>query len=151
MSRQYKCYSCLESGPSEQFLGMCQCTEYRGVCEKCVKAEIPMSEWADTPTPGHNLMYVPRLSDEYKKWYDENVCKPMGGDNWAGCIGSADDTTTYTYYECEGVTNRKEFFRVAGARYYDEEFRKNCKRTLTVKNFIGDKFRRDDMELLGMN
>lgn len=151
--RTYNCYSCLESGPSEQFLGMCKCTEYRGVCEKCVRAKIPMSKWANKPTPGHHLMYVPRLSDEYKLWYDENVCEPMGGDNWAGCQGnSADDTTTYTYFECEGITNRKELNeRFDGKLSYDQEFRDSCRRTLTVKNFIGEKFRRDDMELLGMN
>ena len=117
----------------------------------CVREHVPMSEWADAPTPGHNLIYAPRLSDEYKKWYDENVCKPMGGNNWASShCNSVDDTTTYTYFEYEGVTDRKEFYRVVGERYYDQEFYDSCKRTLTVKNFTGDKFRRNDMELLGM-
>lgn len=144
--RDLKCYSCLEIGPSEQFLGICQCTENRGVCEKCISKD--MSEWAEQPTPDHNLMYLPRLSQEYKDWYNENVCKPMGGDNWSGAIGNADGSTTYTYYECDGITDRKEFGRTFAHKIYDEDFRKSCRKTLTVQEFVGQKFRKDDLVLL---
>ena len=144
---QLQCYSCLYKGTSENFIGLCLCTENKGICEKCITK--PMSEWKERPTEGHNLQFVPRLSTEYKEWYQKNVCEPMGGDNWSGSNDHNDGVTTYTYYEKDGITNRIEFntkfWKEIGE---DPNFLKNCRKTLTVKNFSGNKFRKDDLHIL---